>query len=121
MPTGQADATRPAPVIARTPQGDTVAISITGSRIDRVDSSTASTTATVVPALTDAHGHVVGLGLALVKVDLRSCRSPQDCAARVQAALPKLPPGAWVQGRGWDQNLYPDQQFPTIPRLSVSF
>jgi predicted amidohydrolase YtcJ len=119
MPTGQADATRPAPVIARTPQGDTVAISITGSRIERVDSSSASTTATVVPALTDAHGHVVGLGLALVKIDLRSCRSPQDCAARVQAALPRLPPGAWVQGRGWDQNLYLDQQFPTRAALDA--
>jgi predicted amidohydrolase YtcJ len=27
--------------------------------------------------------------------------------------LAKVSSGAWIQGRGWDQNLYPDQQFPT--------
>ena len=32
---------------------------------------------------------------------------------------PKVPPGAWVQGRGWDQNLYPDQQFPTRAALDA--
>jgi predicted amidohydrolase YtcJ len=119
MPTGQADATRPAPVVARTPQGDTVAISLAGARIDRVERSSSSTTATVVPALTDAHGHVVGLGLSLVRVDLRSCRSPGDCAGRVRGMLSRVPPGAWIQGRGWDQNLYPDQQFPTRAELDA--
>ena len=114
MPTGQQEKeTRPPPVVARTPQGDTVAISVAGSRIDRVERTTSSTTTTVVPALTDAHGHVVGLGLALVRVELRSCRSPEDCASRVRDMLGKVPPGSWIQGRGWDQNLYPDQQFPT--------
>jgi predicted amidohydrolase YtcJ len=88
-------------------------ISITGSRIYRVEPSPTATTATVVPSLTDAHGHVVGLGLALVRVDLRNCRSPEDCASGVRDMLGKVPAGAWIQGRGWDQNLYPDQQFPT--------
>src|SRR5262245_17646222 len=75
MPRGQEEeGTRPSPVVVRTPQGDSVAISVAGSRIDRVEPTKSSTTATVVPALTDAHGHVVGLGLALVRVDLRSCR-----------------------------------------------
>src|SRR4030095_17001650 len=84
MPTGHADSSRPTPVLARMPQGDTVAISVTGSRIDRVEHPTKDTTSTVVPALTDAHGHVVGLGLSKVRVDLRSCRSPDDCANRVR-------------------------------------
>jgi predicted amidohydrolase YtcJ len=75
--------------------------------------------ASVVPALTDGHGHLVGLGLSLVKVNLRGCGSPEDCAERVRAALPKIPPGAWVQGRGWDQNLYPDKQFPTRASLDA--
>jgi len=119
MPTGQADPTRPPSVNAKTPQGDTVAISVAGSRIDRLDPSSTPTGSTVVPGLTDAHGHLVGLGLALVKVDLRSCRSPQDCAARVQAARSSTLPGAWIQGRGWDQNLYPDKQFPTRAALDA--
>src|SRR5262249_3835365 len=72
-----------------------------------------------VTGLTDAHGHVVSLGLSLVRVDLRDCQSPADCAARLKAMLPKVPAGAWVQGRGWDQNLFPDQQFPTKTPLDA--
>src|SRR5262249_32845691 len=73
----------------------------------------------VVPALTDAHAHLVGLGLSLVRVDLRKCGSPGACAALVQKALGSVPPGAWIQGRGWDQNLFPDKQFPTRAALDA--
>ena len=96
-----------------------MAISTKGSRIDRVEHPDSTASSVVVPALTDAHGHVVGLGLSLVRVDLRGCRSPADCAERVRAILSKIPPGAWVRGRGWDQNLYPDQQFPTRAALDA--
>ena len=27
--------------------------------------------------------------------------------------------GSWIQGRGWDQNLFPDKQFPTRAALDV--
>jgi len=109
----------PAPLVARTAHGALVAISIAGSRVDRVDYPDKAEISIVVPAFTDAHGHVVGLGLSLVRVDLRSCRSPDDCASRVREMLTKVPPGAWIQGRGWDQNLYPDQQFPTRATLDA--
>ena len=117
MPASQADASRR--LITATPKGDTVGISVAGSRIDRVERTAGSTTATVVPALTDAHGHVVGLGLSMLRVDLRNCRSPEDCANRVRDMLSKIPSGSWIQGRGWDQNLYPDQQFPTRATLDA--
>jgi predicted amidohydrolase YtcJ len=65
----------------------------------------------VVPALTDAHAHLVGLGLARSQVDLRGCASADDCASRVAAARPNR--GSWVLGRGWDQNRFPDGKFPT--------
>ena len=119
MPTTEPTAARAAPLVARTSDGQAVTISIEGSHIQRVGRAENATSSFVVPGLTDAHGHVVGLGLSLVRVDLRSCRSVEDCAARVQAVLPKIPPGAWVQGRGWDQNLYPDQHFPTRAALDV--
>jgi predicted amidohydrolase YtcJ len=100
-------------VIATTPDGRKVAVVIKGSRIERTETAQGATPSVVVPALTDAHGHVVGLGLSLVRVDLRGCSSPGDCAGRVREMLAKVPAGAWIQGRGWDQNLYPDQQFPS--------
>ena len=118
MPSVQPDATHLA-VVANTLDGRAVSISVKGSRIERVEPAQGASPSVVVPALTDAHGHVVGLGLSLVRVDLRSCRSPEDCADRVRDILNKRPPGVWIQGRGWDQNLYPDQQFPTRATLDA--
>jgi predicted amidohydrolase YtcJ len=62
----------------------------------------------VLPALTDGHAHLAGLGFALARADLRHCRTPDECARRAQAA-----PGPWALGRGWDQNEFPTRQFPT--------
>src|SRR5262245_9788073 len=48
---------------------------------------------TVIPALTDAHAHLYGLGRALAEVDLRGCISADDCAARVAKAIKGRPAG----------------------------
>jgi predicted amidohydrolase YtcJ len=66
----------------------------------------------VVPALTDAHAHLLGLGLEVVQVDLRGCASPDECARRLAHAS-----GAWVRGRGWDQNRFATAAFPTHEAL----
>jgi predicted amidohydrolase YtcJ len=73
----------------------------------------------VVPALTDAHCHLVGFGLQLRRVDLRGCTSTVDCAARVAKAATTAGTGEWVLGRGWDQNLFPDKSFPTHASLDA--
>jgi predicted amidohydrolase YtcJ len=112
MPPAQTDAGS-TPVTATTPDGRPVSVSVKGSRIDQIDSTGDTRGPTVVEGLTDAHGHLFGLGLAMLRVDLRGCQAPDDCASRVRDILPKVPPGSWVLGRGWDQNLYSDQQFPT--------
>jgi predicted amidohydrolase YtcJ len=111
MPTSTLDNARPI-LVATTPYGRPASLLLHGSRLERIDPSQETPSSVVVPGLTDAHGHVVGLGLSLVRVNLRNCHSPEDCASRVRAILSKIPSGAWIQGRGWDQNLYPDQQFP---------
>jgi hypothetical protein len=66
----------------------------------------------VVPGLVDAHAHLVGLGVSLARVDLRNCESAQACAERAAKGS-----GAWVLGRGWDQNRFPDKAFPTRAAL----
>ena len=119
MPTTQPKGARTSPVVARTADGQAVTISVEGSHIQRVDPTDGATSSVVVPGLTDAHGHVVGLGLSMLRVNLRNCRSPEDCANRVRDMLSKVPSGSWIQGRGWDQNLYPDQQFPTRQTLDA--
>ena len=65
----------------------------------------------VVPSLTDAHAHLINLGIARNQVELRGCKSADDCAGRIaRDTHPRR--GDWRLGRGWDQNLFPDKEFP---------
>jgi predicted amidohydrolase YtcJ len=72
---------------------------------------------TILPGLVDSHGHVDGLGKMLAIVDLKQTSSAEDAAERVAAKAKLLPAGAWVEGRGWDQNLWPGMQYPTAAVL----
>ncbi|MCW5581022.1 MAG: amidohydrolase family protein, partial [Luteimonas sp.] len=60
--------------------------------------------ATVVPGLIDAHAHIVGLGLALTRVDLVGTKDKQEILERLRAFARDLPADAWLLGGGWDQN-----------------
>ncbi len=74
-----------------------------------------------LPGLCDAHGHLAGLGKSLETVNLRGARSYDELLRRCEAAAAQLPEGAWLEGRGWDQNLWPEQRMPTHDRLSERF
>src|SRR5688572_18304152 len=67
---------------------------------------------TVVPGLTDAHGHVLGLGLAAMRLDLNGTRSAEDIAAMVKQRAATTDPSRWIRGRGWDQNDWTRKEFP---------
>ncbi|HJX28267.1 MAG TPA: amidohydrolase [Thermoanaerobaculia bacterium] len=75
---------------------------------------------TVTPGLIDAHSHLLGLGQALAEVDLTGATSYEEVIRRVREAAARVPAGTWVRGRGWDQNLWPGQQFPTHEALSAA-
>jgi hypothetical protein len=75
--------------------------------------------ATAVPGLVDAHGHLEGLGEALESVNLLGCTSVDELVERVAARAAQQPPGSWVLGRGWDQTLFPGQEFPRHGPLSA--
>jgi len=68
---------------------------------------------TVIPGMTDAHGHVSGLGSALAIVDLTGASSYDEIIARVAAKAKTVAAGVWVTGRGWDQNRWADTRFPS--------
>jgi len=71
----------------------------------------------VVPGLTDAHVHVEGLGTSLESLDLVGATTLDEALRRVRARARRLRPGEWLLGRGWDQNDWPGQQFPTAAQL----
>jgi predicted amidohydrolase YtcJ len=76
---------------------------------------------TVIPGLIDAHGHVMGLGYALMRADLVGARDKAEVIARLKAYEKQLPADAWLLGSGWDQNDWPDKAFPTAADLDVAF
>jgi predicted amidohydrolase YtcJ len=75
---------------------------------------------TVMPGLTDAHGHLYGLGLSLDTVNVIGAPSYGDVIARVRERAQRAVPGEWILGRGWDQNRWPDKQFPTAGPLDAA-
>ncbi len=56
-----------------------------------------------------------------MRADLTGTRSKAEILARLQAFAATLPPGAWLLGRGWDQNDWPGQAYPTAADLDAAF
>lgn len=89
--------------------GDDAAIEALASRATRrIDLRGAL----VLPGLIDAHGHVRGLGERLATVDLRGARRIDAVVEAVRRRAATIPPGRWITGGGWDQNLWPGGGFP---------
>jgi hypothetical protein len=75
---------------------------------------------TLLPGLTDAHGHLYGLGLSLDTVNLVGAVSYEEVVTRVKERARRAQPGEWILGRGWDQNRWPGKQFPTAAPLDAA-
>jgi len=75
---------------------------------------------TILPGLTDAHGHLYGLGLSLDTVDLVGASTYDEVIARVKQRSSRAQPNEWILGRGWDQNRWPGKQFPTAGPLDAA-
>ena len=69
--------------------------------------------AVVVPGLMDSHLHLLGLGQSLDQLQLVGTSSAEEIAGLVASRAAELPPGTWIQGRGWDQNDWEHQAYPT--------
>ncbi len=79
-----------------------------------------ATNATILPGLTDAHGHLYGLGLSLDVVRLQGTMSFDEVIARMKERAAATPAGRWIIGRGWDQNDWPVKEFPTAAQLDAA-
>lgn len=71
----------------------------------------------VLPGLVDSHAHLMHLARARLGLDLSGLRSEAAAARRVAEAAGRAAPGEWLTGRGWDQNQWPERQFPTKASL----
>lgn len=75
--------------------------------------------AVLVPGLTDAHGHLRGLGALARMVDCRGV-SKEEILLRVRALAGSAAKGTWIRGRAWDQNRWADTSFPTAADLEAA-
>ncbi|MGA2083350.1 MAG: amidohydrolase [Holophaga sp.] len=76
--------------------------------------------ACVYPGFLDPHSHLLNYGLTLGMADLKGTRSWGETVARVRAHQARHP-SPWIRGRGWDQNAWPGQAFPTREELDLAF
>ncbi|MDO6638928.1 amidohydrolase [Shewanella sp. 5_MG-2023] len=76
---------------------------------------------TLLPGLIDAHGHVLSYGLSLMRAQLRGSVTEQQAVETVVAFRQLQPTMQWIQGRGWNQVLWPQQNFPVAASLDKVF
>jgi len=77
--------------------------------------------ATVLPGLIDSHAHLYGLAQSFTQADLVGSASKIEVLERLRAFAERLPGDAWLLGRGWDQNDWPEPVFPTRADLDAEF
>ena len=73
----------------------------------------------VLPGLTDSHIHFMWYALGLHDLDLTGCRSLDEMVTRLADRVRETPPGQWIRGRRWDQEMWPDRRFPTAADLDA--
>ena len=74
---------------------------------------------TLLPGLIDAHGHVMSLGFGALQLDLTGTSSLADLQQRLKTYAAASPGNGWIQGRGWNQELWADKRFPTAADLDA--
>jgi len=72
---------------------------------------------TLLPGLIDAHGHVMGLGYQELQVNLMGLSSLDETLQAVKDYADANPELEWIQGRGWNQTLWEENEFPTAEDL----
>jgi predicted amidohydrolase YtcJ len=68
---------------------------------------------TVVPGMTDAHNHLIGIGAREMTLNLEGTTSLEDFLAKVKARVDRAKPGEWITGRGWIETFWKPPVFPT--------
>lgn len=106
---------------------DATALAVTGDHIvavggddDVLNLRTANTRVidlgggTLLPGFVDAHAHIWKIGhLLTTLLDVRPVSSLAELGGRVRAHAARLPAGAWLYGRGYNEARFADGRGPT--------
>jgi len=73
----------------------------------------------VLPGLHDGHGHVSSQGLLGVELNITGAESLDIAVEKIAAYAAENPGSGWIKGRGWNQVLWPVQEFPTAAAIDA--
>ncbi|KAA3641845.1 MAG: amidohydrolase [Proteobacteria bacterium] len=73
----------------------------------------------LLSGLHDAHGHVLNYGLSQTQVQLQGIEDFTQVQQTIKQSLKKHHSGEWLLGRGWNQALWPEKDFPSREDLDA--
>jgi len=66
----------------------------------------------MLPGFNDSHIHLLSYGYSLEKVNLGTAKSVEEIIEEGRRFLANHPDTAWLQGRGWNNERWPDKRMP---------
>ena len=100
------------PEVAAGPDGRILAVGAAAREAAGADADVEELRGRTLPGLADAHIHLESLARLKLEVDLAGSPSLDHALARIRKCAATLPPDAWVMGRGWYNDVWPDARFP---------
>ncbi len=73
----------------------------------------------VLPGLIDSHAHVSSQGFLTVQLNLAGTPSVEDAVQSIADYAKANPGSGWIEGRGWNQVLWPVREFPTAAHIDA--
>jgi hypothetical protein len=101
-------------IVAYGSDDDVKPLALSGAKLENLDGRT------VIPGLVDAHIHWQGTARAMHEVNVFEVPDRQTAADRVAERARRTPPGTWITGHGWFQDIWPDRAFPTAADLDAA-
>ncbi|MXO66490.1 amidohydrolase [Altericroceibacterium endophyticum] len=74
----------------------------------------------VLPGMVDSHLHLMGVGLATLSLDLSETRSLAEAQQKIAAYAARFPDRPWIVGRGWNQEQWGLDRFPSAAELDAA-
>ncbi|GAA4816479.1 amidohydrolase [Marinicella pacifica] len=93
------------------------------TKVQKVDRVIDGNNQILISGLHDAHGHVLNYGLSQVQVQLQGLDDFEQVLETIQQGLKTHRGDDWLLGRGWNQALWPEKDFPSkqdLDELSIN-
>lgn len=74
---------------------------------------------TLLPGITDGHAHLYNYGFLANSLNLTGSPSLRAAVRDIAEYAETVPLSSWIQGRGWNQVLWPVREFPTAADIDA--